>query len=101
MPLRVVEAAKTLLLLASPLLPHLLRDCPNQKAQPIVERKEQAQMCEPASRKRYPSDLMDAQWQMIGPFIPPISPNAMVSTIERREIVNAILYILRTGCYWR
>jgi transposase len=58
-------------------------------------------MCEPASRKRYPSDLTDIQWQLIEPFIPKISPNATIETIERREIVNAILYVLRTGCSWR
>ena len=58
-------------------------------------------MCEPASRKRYPSDLTDAQWERIEPFIPKVSSNATVQTIERRELVNAILYVLRTGCSWR
>lgn len=58
-------------------------------------------MCEPASRKRYPSDLTDAQWERIEPFIPKVSPNATVQTIERRELINAILYVLRTGCSWR
>jgi transposase len=58
-------------------------------------------MCEPIKRKRYPSDLTDAQWQLIERFIPKPSANATVQTIERREIVNAILYVLRTGCSWR
>jgi putative transposase len=58
-------------------------------------------MNEPIKRKRYPSDLTDAQWEMIEPFIPPVSAEATVPTIERREIVNAILYVLRTGCSWR
>jgi transposase len=58
-------------------------------------------MCEPTSRKRYPSDLTDAQWELIEPFIPPISAQATVVTHQRREIVNAILYVLRTGCSWR
>lgn len=58
-------------------------------------------MCEPIKRKRYPSDLTDAQWEMIEPFIPSVSAEATVPSIERREIVNAILYVLRTGCSWR
>jgi transposase len=52
-------------------------------------------------RKPYPSDLTDAQWELLAPFIPEVSANATVSTIPRREIVNGILYLLRTGCSWR
>lgn len=58
-------------------------------------------MCEASQRKPYPSDVTDAQWQLIEPFIPKISAEATVPTIERREIINAILYVLRTGCSWR
>jgi transposase len=58
-------------------------------------------MCHPTSRKPYPSDLTDAQWELLAPFIPEVSPHATVPTIARREIVNGILYVLRTGCAWR
>lgn len=58
-------------------------------------------MPEPVRRKRYPSDLTDAQWQLIEPFIPKVSEDATVPPIEWREIVNAILSVLRTGCSWR
>lgn len=58
-------------------------------------------MSEPTRRKRYSSDLTDAQWERIEPFIPKVSSQATVPTIERRELVNAILYVLRTGCSWR
>jgi len=53
------------------------------------------------ARKRYPSDVTDEQWGLIEPFIPAVSKLATIPTIERREIVNAILYVLRTGCSWR
>ena len=53
------------------------------------------------TRKPYPSDLTDAQWDLLAPFIPEPSPDATRETISRREIVNAILYLLRTGCSWR
>jgi len=58
-------------------------------------------MCEAASRKRYPSDVTNAQWELIEPFIPKVSALATVPTIERRELVNAILSVLRTGWTWR
>ena len=51
-----------------------------------------------AARGRYPSDLTDAQWELIAPLIPvPKSDSAH----DRRLIVDAILYVLRTGCQWR
>src|SRR5712691_8826264 len=53
------------------------------------------------ARKPYPSDLTDAQWEILAPFIPEPSPEATRETISRREIVNGILYLLRTGCSWR
>ena len=58
-------------------------------------------MNESINRKRYPSDLTDAQWELLAPFIPRPSPNATQEVIARREIVNGILYVLRTGCSWR
>ncbi|WP_371859653.1 IS5 family transposase [Tengunoibacter tsumagoiensis] len=53
------------------------------------------------TRKPYATDLTDAQWELLAPFIPDVSPNATQETIPRREIVNGILYVLRTGCSWR
>lgn len=58
-------------------------------------------MCEPSSRKRSPSDLSDAQWELIEPFIPPVSEQATLALHARGEIVNGILYVLPTGCSWR
>jgi len=52
-------------------------------------------------RQAYPSDLTDAQWVILEPLIPAISPEAAYHVHERREIVNAILYVLRSGCPWR
>jgi putative transposase len=52
-------------------------------------------------RKAYPSDLTDAEWEILAPFIPEVSEEATVPTVSRREIVNGILYVLRSGCPWR
>jgi len=53
------------------------------------------------TRKPYPSDLTDAQWDILAPLIPEPSPESPREPISRREIVNGILYLLRTGCSWR
>lgn len=53
------------------------------------------------SRKAYPSDLTDAEWEILEPLIPAISPEAVIVVHSRREIVNGILYVLRSGCPWR
>jgi putative transposase len=52
-------------------------------------------------RRAYPSDLTDAEWEIMAPFIPEVSEDATVPTVSRREIVNGILYVLRSGCPWR
>ena len=54
-----------------------------------------------ASRKAYPSDLTDAEWKILEPLIPAIAEDATNVVHERREIVNGILYVLRSGCPWR
>lgn len=48
-----------------------------------------------------PSNLTDEQWAILEPLIPPLSPNAAFYRHERRAIVDAILYVLRSGCPWR
>ena len=53
------------------------------------------------ARKSYASDLTDAQWTILEPLIPAIASDATYHVHERREIVNAILYVLRSGCPWR
>ena len=52
-------------------------------------------------RHQYPSDLSDAQWTILEPLLPPRKPTGRPPRVERREVVNAILYVLRTGCQWR
>jgi transposase len=51
----------------------------------------------------YPSDLMDDQWTLIRPYVCRRSPAKAGRPVSasRRALVNAILYILRTGCQWR
>lgn len=53
------------------------------------------------NRTAYPSDVTDAQWQVIEPLIPPAKPGGRPRSVNLREIVNGIGYVLRSGCAWR
>ena len=50
---------------------------------------------------RYPSDMTDAEWALLEPLIPPAKPGGRPRETDMREAINAILYLLRTGCPWR
>ena len=50
---------------------------------------------------RYASDLSDAEWRVIAPHMPPAKALGRPRTTDLREVVNAILYVLRSGCPWR
>lgn len=52
-------------------------------------------------RKSYPSDVTDGQWRLIEPSIPPPRWGGRPREVNMREVVNAILYVVRTGCSWR
>ena len=50
---------------------------------------------------RYPSDLTDAEWTLVEPFIPPAKRGGRRRTVDVREVLNGLLYVLATGCQWR
>jgi putative transposase len=50
---------------------------------------------------RYGSDLTDAEWEIIAPFLPPPRQTGRPRDWPMREIMNAIFYVLRSGCPWR
>jgi putative transposase len=52
------------------------------------------------SRKAYKTDLTDEQWKIIEPLIPGAKQGGRPRKVNMREIVNTILYVLRTGCLW-
>ena len=49
---------------------------------------------------RYRSDLTDAEWALIEPLIPPARRGGRPRTVDMREVLNAIFYVLDTGCQW-
>ena len=52
-------------------------------------------------RRAYPSDLTEAEWAILGPLVPAPKPGGRPAQHARREIVDAILYVLRNGVAWR
>ena len=55
---------------------------------------------EGAARKPYPSDLTDAQWELLQIVIPEAKPGGRPRSVDMREVINALLYINRSGCQW-
>src|ERR1051326_221369 len=50
---------------------------------------------------RYPSDLSEAEWALIEPMIPPAKRGGRRREVNVREVLNAIFYVLSTGCQWQ
>ena len=50
---------------------------------------------------RYPSDLSNAEWALVKPMIPPARRGGRKRSIDVREVLNAIFYVLWTGCQWK
>jgi len=51
-------------------------------------------------RKSYPSDLNDEEWSILEPNIPLAKSGGRPRTVDMREVMNAIFYVLRSGCSW-
>lgn len=54
-----------------------------------------------ADRRAYPTDLTDAEWAILEPMIPRTLPGGRPEEWSRRELVNAMFYVLKNGCTWR
>src|SRR5437763_16591466 len=53
------------------------------------------------ARRAYPTDLTDAQWALLEPWLSARAWTGRPRTVDLREGVNAVFYLLRTGCQWR
>jgi len=51
-------------------------------------------------RKAYKSDLTDKEWELIKPYIPPAKRGGRPRETDMREVLNAIFYVVKTGCQW-
>ena len=69
------------------------------------EQRKQQSPPRPGSREHslqcYPSDLTDQEWTILEPLIPSAKPGGRPRMVNIREVINAILYLDRTGCQWR
>jgi transposase len=50
---------------------------------------------------RYPTDMTDAEWALARPFVAVPQRGSGQRRVELREVLNAVFYILGTGCQWR
>ena len=53
------------------------------------------------SQLRYPSDLTDDEWGHVAPLIPAAKAGGNKRSVDVREVMNGIMYVLSTGCQWR
>ena len=53
------------------------------------------------STRFYDTDLADAAWSWVAPVLPAARPGGRPRTTDLRAVLNAIFYLLRTGCQWR
>jgi transposase len=53
------------------------------------------------SRLRYPSDLTDDEWALVGPQIPRAKRGGNKRSVDERAVMNGLMYMLSTGCQWR
>lgn len=52
-------------------------------------------------KKRYPTDVCDAEWAHIAPLLPAVARTGRPRQVNFREVINALRYLVRTGCEWR
>jgi putative transposase len=52
-------------------------------------------------RQRYPTDLTDKEWTLIQHLVPEAKSGGRPADYPRRDILNGIFYLLRSGCSWR
>ena len=53
------------------------------------------------NRTSYPSDLTDEHWTQLEPYLPARRPTGRPRSLDLREVLCALWYVLRTGCAWR
>src|SRR3712207_5994970 len=50
---------------------------------------------------RYPTDMTDAEWELARPFVDVVQSRSGQRRVDLREVLNAVFYVLGTGCQWR
>lgn len=53
------------------------------------------------TRKSYPSDVTDAEWEFLIPYLTLMREDAPQREYASRELFNAVRYVVKTGCHWR
>ncbi len=52
-------------------------------------------------RPAYDTDITDEQWEILETLLPPAKQGGRPRTVDMRDIINALFYILSAGCAWR
>src|SRR5215208_899319 len=71
-----------------------IRNCPKRGSEAIAGRL-------PSMRTAYPTDLSDAEWSYLEPYLPAPKTLGRPKIHHTRKVLDAIFYILKSGCAWR
>lgn len=55
----------------------------------------------PRERKGYPTDVSDKEWELVEPLLPGAASTGRPRKTELRRVINALRYLVRSGCEWR
>src|SRR5258705_13841132 len=51
-------------------------------------------------RPSYSTDVTDTEWELVRPYVPEAKPGGRLAAYPKREIMNGIFFLLRSGCVW-
>jgi putative transposase len=66
-----------------------------------VEQRTRHKVAERKERRGYPTDISDQEWIIVEPLLPCRARTGRPRKVELRQVINALRYLVRSGCEWR
>jgi transposase len=66
-----------------------------------VEQRTKHKVAQRKERRGYPTDISDKEWKLVEPLLPGASCTGRACKTELRQVINALRYLVRSGCEWR
>jgi putative transposase len=77
------------------------RSLRQERAMWTAEQRTRHKVRVPRELKGYPTDVSDQEWKLIEPLLPGVARTGRPRTIDLRRVINALRYLVRSGCEWR
>jgi transposase len=66
-----------------------------------AEQRARHKVARPKARRGYPTGISDKEWKLVEPLLPSIARTGRPRKSALREVINALRYLVRSGCKWR